>query len=684
MKPIMDLVHLQHIEARPPPPEEVAKGLKTVFAQRDARYEDFYITITEIGFKYLQEHPKEDGSSWLSASDVQTIFETLQRPPDSGGKAHLSFGRLLDAEVTKAFEAKRSGSAKDNWTGVVDVGEKLEEPYLLHLLCLYGCSAEARELATAFRGPFGPDDGQKMQLANNTWTRVLSGFAREGNAEELLRTAVIMRELNVPFTQSMQDVIVPFFAEKRDLEQAKYWYSQPVVGTHDLKPTEPSGKGHTAILKACALNGDFAFGQQVVASLLKTMPMKPAWDAIFVWSAATGKGVDEVARMMDVMVRRGDEARQKDTSLPILRPDVDTINALVELSILRQDSYSAERYITLGEKRGIHPDAATFTMQMQYRLAANDIDGARAAYFGLEGVKNETSATVTNQLVRAMCESKQHHFDDIMAIVDDLHEQKARLEPETVATLCILHLRRGEIHDAMDIIQVHAHHYTPQQRQIIQKSLIEFLLDRQNSTADAWDTYQMLRSVFPEIPRDTRIQIMNEFFARERSDMACHVFFHMRNHTNELITANRDVYIDAFTGFARNADAESLELAHNQLKLDLNTDLDTKLRNSLMLAYAATGNNRKALEYWAEIVASKEGPTYNSIAIAFRSCEGMPFGDQHARPIWQRLKEMDIDIDKQLFTAYLGALARNQLHDEVVGMLETAEEEYGFQPDFFV
>jgi hypothetical protein len=177
---------------------------------------------------------------------------------------------------------------------------------------------------------------------------------------------------------------------------------------------------------------------------------------------------------------------------------------------------------------------------------------------------------------------------------------------------------------------------------------------------------------------------MNEFFARNRSDMACHVFFHMRNHTAESHQANREVYIAAFTGFARCMDAESLELVNNQLKLEFRVEMDTKLRNALMLAHAACGNNKKALEFWREICESKEGPSYNSIAIAFRSCEGMPWGDQHAKSIWARLKEQDIEIDKKIFTAYLSAIARNFLHDEALALVETVEDEYGFAPDFYM
>jgi hypothetical protein len=322
-------------------------------------------------------------------------------------------------------------------------------------------------------------------------------------------------------------------------------------------------------------------------------------------------------------------------------------------------------------------------MQIQYRVSVGDLDGARAAYFNLQGNFSgaDSNVEVINQLIQALCVARQPHFDELMAMVDDLHERKANFAPETVAAVTLLHLRRGEIPDAMDLLQVHAHQYSPKQRTIIRKALSSFILDGETSIADAWDGYQILRNVFIETPRQDRIPIMNEFFARNRSDMACHVFFHMRNHVNEAISANKDVYVAAFTGFARCADAESLELAHNQLKLDLNVDMDTKLRNSLMLAYAATGENRKALKFWREICESREGPSYNSLAIAFRSCEGMHAGTEHAKSIWRRLKEQDIEIDKTIWTAYMSAIARNHNHAEAKTLIETVEEEYGFTLD---
>jgi len=672
-------------DTRPPKPEEVADAIKDFFAQRKGALEDFHIYSAYNAFLYLQENPREESQSWFGIKDIQGIVDKLVAPqhqPKVLGESHLAFGRLLIEELAK-FEVQYY--AEDELAKKEVPFEVCIKHRQVRLLSCFGAATEAREVAASIF-KYKPELTRPLrELTIGAWRVVLDSYIRDNNLDEISKTMDISQSLSVPLTATMQRELVSVYAKNNDLTSAKFWYSQPsIVNKWGTPVKQPLGSTSAALLKACASAGDLTFGQQVVAAMLKDeAPSKESWDATLLWSVAIGKGPDEVSRMIDVLIRRNDEARQKNPKIGLIRPDIQTINSLVEHCMAKQDPYAAERYIVLGEKRGILPDETTYTMQMQYRISVGDLDGARAAYFNLQGsfTGDERSVAAINLLIQALCSSKQHHFDELMAMVDDLHERKANFAPETVAALTLLHLRRGEVPDAMDLLQVHAHQYSPAQRRIIQKTLLTFILDGETSTADTWDGYQILRNVFAETPREERILVMKEFFARKRSDMACHVFFHMRNHVSPAHTANRDVYIEAFVGFARCADAESLELAHNQLKLDLNVDMDTKLRNSLMLAYAATGDNRKALRFWRDICESKEGPSYNSIAIAFRSCEGMHFGAEHAKSIWKRLKEQDIEIDKTIWTAYMSAIARNHNHDEARELIENVEGDYGFTPD---
>ncbi|RAR10016.1 complex i intermediate-associated protein mitochondrial precursor [Stemphylium lycopersici] len=687
LEKMTEVAYAKQSATRPPPPAEVAEAIKDFFALRKGTFEDFHVASAYYALQYLQESPVESETSWLSRYDLEAILEQLLAPskrPNMVGEWHVPFGRMLIDELERWFQ-RQDGKGREK--GLKIPYEMYIKSELVKLLSLFGAATEARQVATSTFVYDSEAAGPMKAATCHAWENVLEGSIRESDPSGIEKTVEVFQDLSVPLTSKLQSTLVSYYAERGELDKAKFWYAQPIFTKFGNPKTTPSAAASSALLVTCASRRDLTFGQQVVASLLKDeLPAKESWDAIFLWSVAIGKGPDEINRMMDVLVRRNDEARREDPQIDLVRPDIDTINALVEYCMSKHDPYSAERYITLGEKRGILPDETTYAMQIAYRISVGDLDGARAAYFNLQGSfsGSERSVAAVNQLIQALCVSKLPHFDELMAMVDDLHERKANFAPETVAALTLLHLRRGEIPDAMDLLQVHAHQYAPTQRRIIQKALSMFLLDSETSTADAWDAYQIMRNVFIETPREDRITVMNNFFARNRADMACHVFFHMRNHIDPAHTATKEVYAAAFTGFARCADAESLELAHNQLRLDLNVEMDTQLRNSLMLAYAATGENRKALRFWRDICESKEGPSYNSILIAFRACEGMHFGSEHAKSIWKRLKEQDIDIDKAIWTAYMSAIARNHNHDEALALIETVEEEYGFTLDLHI
>ncbi|KAL8873509.1 MAG: hypothetical protein Q9174_001033 [Haloplaca sp. 1 TL-2023] len=142
-----------------------------------------------------------------------------------------------------------------------------------------------------------------------------------------------------------------------------------------------------------------------------------------------------------------------------------------------------------------------------------------------------------------------------------------------------------------------------------------------------------------------------------------------------------ETYVLCFEGIAETGDSESLVLVQNMLKLDNQVEPDTRLYNALMLAYIAMGDPRESLLYWDDIIHSREGPTYNSIQIALRACEDAPFGERQARDIWNRLKRFEIKVTREIYAAYVGALAGQSLFDECVELINTAEKEAGYTPD---
>lgn len=656
---MMELAKMDQIKARPPAPKEIATAFDEFFNAKlssKAAVEDVQVTLALRAFKYLKDQREVDSAPWLSANTLRKALWALQRRPNRPANATLQLAKELHEEM-KAIRD----------TDEVSEHQFDEDFAYITILSLNNQTIEARKIMESSAS------SHPSQMRN--WEKVLEGFQRDNNEEEFLETLSIIRQRSIPFTDILHSRVVQFYSQRNDLKQTKHWYRQPIA---EGRPILPSA--HSSILMCCASNNDLKDAQKVVASLLEVKPSKEIWDVIFLWSAATGKGVDELDRMMQVMKRRNENDKIND------RPDIETINRLVEYAMSRNDPYTAERYIHLGEKWAIYPNAKTFIMQMEYRLSVNDIDGARAAFFGLQGqeaIDNEETQAI-NKLIQVMCRSGRYDFDSIMGVADDLGDRKARFEPDTICELCLLHLKREEFDDATDLLQTHSYHYSSEQRVKIRDVFVNFCLDRKNSLASVWDTYQIFRQVFQETPRNIRMHIMKEFFARDRSDMACHVFFHMKHSTDPAVVPNTDTYVTMFNGIGRAADEESLELIHNQMKLDLEIEPNTRILTSLMAAYTATNRPKRAMEFWHDITQSKEGPSYASIVAAFRACEIMPFGDQYAKPLWASLRRMDIDVDREVFAAYVGALAGNGLYYEAEKSVLSAEATFGFTPDLLM
>jgi hypothetical protein len=271
-----------------------------------------------------------------------------------------------------------------------------------------------------------------------------------------------------------------------------------------------------------------------------------------------------------------------------------------------------------------------------------------------------------------------------MRLVEDMKDQRVTFEVEAICALSRVHLQRGGTQDVVDLLNTHVLPYGWKKRAAVRDVLVSFCLDQPQTIARLWDTYTILRQLFPEVDVDTRTKFMIEFFERGRSDMACHVFGHMRRQDPGIMRPTVDTYVACFEGIGKAKDKESLEMVHNMLKLDTQIEPNTKLYNSLMLAFTGCGEARRGLNIWVDIVDSREGPAYGSIEIALRACEEAPFGDRNARGIWARLKEYNVKITKEIFAAYIGALAGNAQFEECVKLIEEFEKVPGYAPDAFL
>ena len=507
---------------------------------------------------------------------------------------------------------------------------------------------------------------------------VLHGLAREGREQELLEFLAFAESVGLEYSSLVHGIMSIFYAHKDDFKNTQYWFDRRIH--NDDAPTRHT---YYEILKFAVRNKRLDWAESVHLGLLHRLEhgswrqLKACWDASFCFAVMLqGKGADHLEHMFRVSL-------EQTKDLPNSQPTINSINALLRVAIDMKDSYLAERLMTLSEKLGFEPSVHTYLLQIEYRLNANDLDGAYAAFRAMPDGETGAMLPVLNELIRALCKPLNAKHERVLDVTSYLEELRAVLEPETVVAVCMAFLRNDEHYEVIDTLSLHTAHYSIRERQTVRKAFTDYCLDTKNSTARVWDSYALLRQFFPETETEYRLAIMDGFFDRRRADMACHVFGHMRAHDNPAHRPNGAGYVRFFEGIGRSPDPESLRAAHNMLKMDTAVTPDTPVWNGLMLGYAACGESLayRALEFFREVTASAEGPSYQSLEIFFRACERTPFGDGPARDLWAKMLRMDIDVPPPVYSSYVGALTAHNGHsDEVRKLLEDMEATVGQRP----
>jgi hypothetical protein len=657
--------------ARPPAPAELAQAFGDFFRWRlnqTHALEDVEVNHVMVTFKYLRDSYEDKGFG-LSDDVLRLALENMIIVPEdiSTQAAHAQLAELLFEELSqrreKASDGQESRVLRDN-----------EVANYIKVLSRCGNPRRARILLEEIWAA-GKVHGDPYAL----WLEVIEGLARQRATDEILSTLDSMQNLNLQFNPRVHQFITAYYAHRHDFELTKKWYEHPIA-----RSELPTKRTNRYVLRLCIIQNELEWGDRIFKSMVGRGPTTLGdWGIVFQWALAQGKGVDEIERMMKVMVRRNEE---KEISL---NPDSGIINGLIRTAILKNDAYTAERCVALGQRWGVTPDALTYLYQLEYRIKAGDLDGAHSAYSQLrtqdmEEPRNHGAARklapVLNKFICALCTQTRPDFEAVMRLVEDMTEIKATFEVATVCALSRIHLQHGGMEDLVDLLNTHVLPYGLQQRVLVRDVLVDFCLDPSKSISRVWDTYNILRRIFPEVDVDTRTQLMKNFFERGRSDMACHVFGHMRQQDTGALRPTVDTYVACFEGIGLAADGESLEMVYNMLKLDSRIEPNTKLNSSLILAFTGCGDARRGLEFWANIVHSREGPTYRSIQIALRACEEAPFGERDAREIWTRLKRYEVEVSKEIFAAYIGALAGQGQYTECVKLIED-EKVPGYPPD---
>lgn len=664
---------------RPPRTDELVRAFNALFAFK-ARHGipvNSNQAAASIGLlKYLVEQGKDaEGRELLSLENLRTAQRALSVTPGGKTTAHCKLSRALYEEISRRLSGLEAGAEPLQASSGAAAPASWEDfVAFIEVLARNGAALEASQVVEqhwqSLRRVVAAEERERL------WMAVLQGLAKDGCGNELLSTAQVAEREGVEYGAAFHEVMTVFHARKGDLVELKRWFYKPIA--RGLKPTS---RAFDEALRYSIRNRQHDWSSAYFKDLLESGPDKRCWDALFQWAVGCqGKGVEDVRRMMDMMAQQAPD-------LAVAEPDIETINGLVAVAIEKNDQYMAERFISMGIQLGLRPNARTFLLQLDYRVDANDLSGAQAAYEALqmEDPGQNDDLPAINKYLRALCRSGSAEKEStILNILEAVDDRQAILEPETVVALCTRFLQHDLQNDLIDTLMVHTLSYDYDERAVVRKALVRYCLDSTNSTARVWDCYSLLHQFFGDTDADDRVRLMDAFFFRRRPDMACFVFGHMRAHENETIRPTRDVYVRCFERLGQYPDAESLKVVHNMLKMDATIQPSTKLYNALMIAHAASGNPAAAMDFWKDIVDSAEGPDYNSLEIVFWTCERWApakRAEKEARQIWTKINAMQIDVPPAVYRSYVGALAAHGALDEAQALVKDMRSAVGEEPD---
>ncbi|KAI1865809.1 uncharacterized protein JN550_008067 [Neoarthrinium moseri] len=691
---------------RPPPREELAKAFRDFFRHKKLKRRPVNALEARLAhhvLNHLSESLEDDSAFGLGIPDLRTAQDALRIRPRDDPTELVELSKALFLGIRKRSERhqgrgqSRGGPASQGQRGeAVDL--VLDTAGLLRVLTQYGRSMEAMDHLLSNWDKFMQHGEVRYGRRKALWIPVLRGLAEEGRESELLRLRQSFEsKASLEFGRSVHEIMTVFYARQDNLDKMKKWFNRPIEpegsyledraqedldnadSTETTPGVTPTQRTYSEVFLCAIRNGDrdWAVGlyqdlANNLEALANTHYAEEAVHLIYRFAVLLlGKGPEHIERMVT------------SNPDPKFRPNMNIINALIEAAMDKGDPYLAERMTALVSRLGLEPDRRFFSLQVQYRIRAGDVDGAFTAFHSLQDFEgDEGDWPVLNKVIRDLCALPEPNYDRVLEITSYLEQLSATLEPDTVVSLCIAFLNNDEQYEVIDTLSLHTVKFSAEERALVSKAFVGFCLDKNNSTARVWDAYALLRQFFPDTALEDRVQIMDAFYARKRADMAAHVFGHMRQHSNHIYRPTLDIYVRALEGLGRCPDLESLKMIHNMLKMDTTIQPNTRLYNALMIAYTASDEIDRALDFWKDIDNSIEGPSYQSLEIIFRTYEATPYGIEPAQQLWAKLNTMEIDIPPKVAVAYAAALASHSLAEEARTILEEMEAEVGERPNF--
>ncbi|RAL07577.1 putative mitochondrial respiratory complex I chaperone (Cia84) [Aspergillus homomorphus CBS 101889] len=660
LKPMRDLMRSLADKSRGPTFDVLAKAFNDFLGQRTVLpgvITHFHATLLSVTWHHMRTHAEELSSEeWQRTLSTEALENVL---------FILSQAKCLPESQTvvrKLARAVFTELCRDPSPGMKHISRSAFIAYI-NLQALNGRPDEARDVLERF--------WFRLKKARPTpWHAVMKGFAMVGQKRQLALTAENLEKYGVKFDSKSHEDLVKFLIQKNMLNATKTFYECPLS-----KGQKPAVSVKEAVIKYAVLNTEIAWAE----SVFETLSDEPVAETIGItlfWEAVQKQSACAVLDKANILMAGDQRAREALT--------ISCVNDLIEYANAIRNPALATSFATLASQWGLESDTRTQLLQLESYIQAGDV--ARALD-SIEELQDPESIALANmplidKLITLLCQSGQDDaiFDRVSTFLDPLFENNVWLEASTVAAITHMLLYRHDWEGVSELLRPRLGLYDTEERTKIRNSLTGFILDLNQKSSDAWETYNLLLLAFPETGVSMRTDIMASFFKRYRSDLAYLVFGHMRQAEDFARRPKPDTYARCFIGIARNQSAKHLQLVHNMLKLDVEVDLTTRVLDGLMLAYASCDMSEQAMKVFQSILQSDEGPSHKTIPIFFKACAHHNNGVQEALKMMDKVKLLGIERNRQLYMAYVLALAAHCEFDLATEALETMQAETGLEP----
>jgi hypothetical protein len=665
---LVGLVRAERDQTQLPSVQQIVLAFKIVLQYRTqvpARLSRNEIYLLTEAFRYVQEHQANDVADvdvLLSDEDLQ---EGLSLLASSSGKDKFRSDSKALAFMLFSELRHRTAAAAKSVEAPMGSEPVVKETYISVLSSTGGAREAWDILTTSSQG-----DAQK------NWLEVIKGLVNEGLEQDVWKALSEMKTRTGDLGAEGHEILTIHFARNASINATKKTYEQSIAAGGS-----PTITSQVEMVRFCIRNEELSWAEPILANLLSIQHDPRVWDVVLVSSAAQGGSVDQIAVMMDYLA-------ESTTTTNTPGPTMSNVNSLIEYAYSVGDTHAVQDYINMASERGLQPDAKTALLQLDYEVGIGDLDGAAATFDVLSSedpILDGSDAPVLNSLLRALCFSPNPDYELVMRLVESASDGDVYLDAESISGLCRVFLQRDELQEALALLRYRVDSYPRNDRARIAQAFKEFITDDTVAGQRAFNAYELYRAAFPETPVKERLPLMHSFFKRKRPDLACLVFGHMRQREDLPARPTPEAYGQCFEGIAKCQDIDGLQMVYNMLKLDLEVEPTTRVRNGLMAAYSACGQPYTAIiDHFWKILNSREGPTMSSFALALRACETwIPQGATEARRIIAMMQSWDIDITKETYDCYIGAIAGQCEFENTIELIEEMEHDIGVPPDAF-